>query len=110
MISLISSALIMWLSPCEALAHLRQLPVETAVNDVAADLGDEAAEKRRVHALLHENALAERGPEPPGELLLLGVGERDGRAHGGACLPEVLVDQTAVGGHDLAQVIDPAAL
>ena len=40
------------LSPCEALAHARELPVETAVENEAADLGDEAAQQRSVHGLL----------------------------------------------------------
>ena len=79
MISLISSALIMSSIPFrQALAHPRELPVETAVHDEAADLGDEAAEQMLVHDFLDDDlrlprgvarqrateALAERGARP----------------------------------------------
>src|SRR6185503_18948580 len=40
------------LSPCQPLAHARELPVETAVENEAADLGDEPAEQRGVDLLL----------------------------------------------------------
>src|SRR5262249_48016769 len=110
MISLISSALIIGLSPCQPLAHLRQLAVETSVNDVAADLRDEAAEQGGVHAFLEEDALAEHAFQLVPERLLLRVAEGGRRAHGGARLAEILVDEGAVPRDDLAEVIHAAAL
>src|SRR6187401_3265350 len=110
MISLISSALIMGLSPCQPLAHPRQLPVETAIYDVAADLGDEAPEQRRVDALLQKDPLAEGALEAPTQFPLLRIGERRRRAHSRAGLPEILIDEIPVGRHDLREVVDAAAL
>src|SRR5580765_4381377 len=110
MISLISSALIMGLSPCQPLAHPRQLPVETAVHDVAADLGDEAPEQRRVDALLEEDPLADGALEASTQLLLLALSERRRRAHGRAGLPEILIDEVPIGRDDLREVVHASAL
>src|SRR5262245_25074507 len=110
MISLISSALIMGLSPCQPLAHPPELPVETAVHDEAADLGDEAAEQRRVHALLEENALAERAPQAACQFRALRIAERCRRPDLGARLPQILVHQVAIRGDDFPEVVHPATL
>src|SRR5262245_34548973 len=110
MISLISSALIMGLSPCQPLAHPPELPVETAVHDEAADLGDETAEQRRVHVLLEKNPLAERRAEASRQLVALRLGERRAGADVGARLAEIRVHQVAKRRDDLAQMIHAAAL
>ncbi len=80
MISLISSALIM-LSPHQPLAHARELPVETTVENEATDLGDESAQEIGVRAFFQDDALAHELSEPAAEALLVFRRERHGRAH-----------------------------
>src|SRR4029450_1882212 len=65
------------LSPCQALAHARELPVESAVDNEAAHLGDEAPEQLRVHRLLEDDLPAEYPLESRAELRLLVGAERD---------------------------------
>src|SRR6185437_3221251 len=72
------------LSPCEPLAHARELPVETAVENEAADLRDEPAQQRGVDLLFQDDALAERVLELVGERPLLSVREGDRGSHLGA--------------------------
>ena len=97
------------LSPCEALAHARELPVETAVQDEAAHLGDEPAQERSVHGLRDEDLLAEGAAEPRGELLLLVGGEGHRRPHLGAYAAELVVHERAVGGDQLGEMVHAAA-
>src|SRR5881397_1013494 len=59
------------LSPRESRAHALELPVETAVHDEAADLGDESPQERLVHLLVQKNALAQDPLEPLREPALL---------------------------------------
>src|SRR3990172_10898045 len=99
MISLISSALIM-LSPHQPLAQARELPVETAVENETAELGDEAAQEIRVHDFLEDDSLTELGLQVPGELVLLGIGQRDGRPDLGANPAEGGVRELSIGGND----------
>src|SRR5713101_1463470 len=109
MISLISSALIM-LSPHQPLAQARELPVETAVENETADMGDEAAQEIRVHGLLEDHLLAHRGLQAIGELALLAIGQRDAGAHLGADAAQLRVDEVAVGGDHGGEVVDPPSL
>src|SRR6266702_6418547 len=109
MISLISSALIM-LSPHQPLAHACELPVETAVENETADLGDEAAQEIRVHAFLEDDLLAERRLEMLGELRLLGIRQRDHRSDRGADPAKRGVFEVAVGGHNGRQMVQATSL
>src|SRR6185503_4789517 len=98
------------LSPCEPLAQTRELPVETAVQDEAADLRDEAAQQRGVDLLFQDDALAERTLELARQLALFSVREGDRRSHLGASAAELGVHEPPVGPDDLGQMIGPAAL
>jgi len=109
MISLISSALIM-LSPHQPLTHARELPVETAVENETAHLGDEAAQEIRVHGFFENDLLAELGLQVPGELVLLGSGQRHGRPDLGANPAKGGVGEVLIGGNDGRQVVQAAAL
>src|SRR6267378_386081 len=70
MTSLISAALIIFflesrpLPRCQTLANPRELTIQTAVEDHAADLGDEPPQEALVHALVeHDRPVPERPPE-----------------------------------------------
>src|SRR5437016_13701803 len=100
MISLISPALIMG-SPASGLDEpffdAGELAVEAAVDDVRADLGDEAAEQISVE-LLFQDHLAGAHPlsQTCAERVALGLRERHGRPHAGADAAGVPVDEIAV--------------
>src|SRR5438477_4821869 len=96
MISLISSALIIVLSPCQPLAHPAELPVETTVQDEAANLGDESAQERMVHLFIENDALAEHLLEPTRELPLVIRPERHRSTHVRTRLAQILVEQRTV--------------
>src|ERR687888_1099416 len=110
MISLISSALIIVLSPCQPFAQARQLSVETAVENEAADLSHEAAQERGIELLIDNDALAQHLLEPLAEPPLVLVREAHCRAHRGTGLTEVFVEQRAVRPEDLGEMIGTAAL
>src|ERR1700675_3246179 len=109
MISLISSALIM-LSPHQPLAHARELPVETAVENETADPSDKAAQEIRVERFLEDDLLAELSLEAPGELVLLGIGQRHRRLDLGANPAEGGVREVLIGGNYGRQVVQAATL
>src|ERR1700682_3543457 len=109
MISLISSALIM-LSPHQPLAHARELPVETAVENATAHPGDEAAQEIRIHAFLEDDLLAELSLEMPRELILLGSIQCHGRGDLGANPAEGGVREVLIGGDDGRQMVQAATL
>src|SRR5215831_4596102 len=109
MISLISSALIMCYPPASR-SRIPELPVETAVQDVAADLSDEPAQERMVHLFLQNDPLAEHLLESYRESLLVLGTERNSRAHVSLSLTEIFVEKRPICRDDLRQMIHASSL
>src|SRR6266446_103142 len=116
MTSLISAALIIValesgpLPRCQTLANPRELTIQTAVEDHAADLGDEPPQEALVHALVeHDRPVPERPPETCRERGAVRGGERHRGADARSRPAEGRVDQPCVGRRDLPQVVRPPA-
>src|SRR5438309_2380555 len=111
MISLISPALIIPapLPVRQSFPDARQLAVEAAVHDEAADLGDEAAEEVLIDDLLHDHLRAAEGAaEPLGQRRTVGLGQRHRAAHARAHAAAGGVEHGAIRLRDGAEVIGAA--
>src|SRR3990172_8424467 len=90
----------------EAATHPRELAVQPPVHQHAADLGDEAAEQRRVHRLLeHDLPVVAHPAEAARERRALLPAARDRGAHAGAHAARRGVGQVAGGGADRRPMI-----
>ncbi len=110
MTSLISAALIIFflesrpLPRCQTLANPRELTIQTAVEDHAADLGDEPPQEALIDALVeHDRPVPERPPETCRERGAVRRAQRHRGADARSRPAEGRVDQRRVGRQDPPQ-------